>query len=247
MGSLHGVGCFGPAGRRGARRLCHLHGGGTRAARHHPGAAREAARAATRAREERVRVGGPTPGFKPKGERAPPTAEDAGQPTSAGRQRQAPETAAASPARATRIPPGFEEYGPKDPRYQGLTDAEQVGVWVELLDPPKMGPATGNVVRRRGPDPVVALSAFHADVLHVEEAKAAGGPAGGAEGGPDDIPPSEDMGWEQVLDSEVEREQRRVNARNQNHEGELDVSLKIRKKLPSPLEHTCDRVPWRPS
>jgi hypothetical protein len=60
-------------------------------------------------------VGGPPPGFKPKGERAPPAAEDIGPPAPAGRRRQTPKTAAASPARATRIPPGFEEYGPNDP------------------------------------------------------------------------------------------------------------------------------------
>jgi hypothetical protein len=139
----------------------------------------EAARAATRAKEERGRVGGPPPGFKPKGERAPPATEDAGQPAPAGRRRQAPEAAAASLARATCIPPGFGEYGPNDPPYQGLTDAEQVGVRVELLDPPNTGPVTGDVVRRRGADPVVALSAFHADVLPAEDAKAAGGVAGG--------------------------------------------------------------------
>jgi hypothetical protein len=75
----------------------------------------EAARAATRAKEERGRVGGPPPGFKPKGERAPPAAQDTGPPAFAGRRRQTPETAEASPARATRIPPGFEEYGLNDP------------------------------------------------------------------------------------------------------------------------------------
>jgi hypothetical protein len=207
----------------------------------------KAARAATRAKEERGRVGGPPPGFKPKGERTPPAAEDAGQPAPAGRRRQAPKAAAASPARATRIPPGFKEYGPNDPRYQGLTDAEQVGVRVELLEPPKTGPVTSNVVRRRGGHPVVALSAFYADVLPVEEAQAAGGAVGGAGGGPANIPPSEDMGGEQMLDWEAEHEQRRVNARNQNHEGELDVSLEIREKPPTLLEHTGDRVPWRPS
>jgi hypothetical protein len=207
----------------------------------------EAARAATRAKEERGRVGGPPPGFKPKGERAAAAAEDAGQPAPAGRQRQAPEAAAASLARATRIPPGFGEYIPNDPRYQGLTNAEQVGVRVELLDPPKTGPVTDDVVRRRGADSVVALSAFHADVLPAKEAEAAGGAEGGTGGGTAGIPSSEDMGKEQVLDWEAEREQRRVNARNQQHEGELDVSLENREKPPTPLEHTGDRVPWRPS
>jgi hypothetical protein len=93
----------------------------------------------------------------------------------------------------------------------------------------------------------VALSAFHGDVLLAKEAKAAGGAEGGTGGGPAGIPPSEDMGEKQVLDWEAEREQRRANARNQGHEGELDVSLKIREKPPMPLEHTGNRVPWRPS
>jgi hypothetical protein len=256
MGSVHGVGCFRSAGRRGARRLCHLTEEGpelraaTQEQRDTTAAAQakgEAARAATRAKEERGQVGGPPSGCKPKGERVPPAAEDAGPPASAGRRRQTPETAAASLARATRIPPGFGEYGSNDPRYQGLTDAEQVGVRVELLDPPKTGPVTGDVVRRRGTDPVVALSAFHADVLLAEEAEAAGGAEGGTGGGPAGISPSEDMGGEQVLDWEAKRKQRRIKARNQGHEGELDISLEIRDKPPTPLQHTGNRVPWHPS
>jgi hypothetical protein len=118
---------------------------------------------------------------------------------------------------------------------------------VELLDPPKTGPVAGDVVHCRGANPVVALLAFHADVLPVEEAEAAGGAEEGTGGGPAGIPPSEDMGGEQVLDWEAERGQRRVNARNQGHEGELDVSLEIRDKPPTPLQHTGDRVPWHPS
>jgi hypothetical protein len=46
----------------------------------------DAAKAATRAKEERGRVGGPPSGFKPKGERAPPAAEDAGPPAPTGRR-----------------------------------------------------------------------------------------------------------------------------------------------------------------
>jgi hypothetical protein len=118
---------------------------------------------------------------------------------------------------------------------------------VELLDPPKTGPVTGDVVLRRGTDPAVALSAFHADVLPAKKAEAAGGAEEGTGDGPAGIPRSEDMGGEQVLDWEAEWEQRRVNARNQGHEGELDISLQIREKPPTPLEHTSDRVPWRPS
>jgi hypothetical protein len=45
----------------------------------------KAARTAALAKEEKGRVGGPPPGFKPKGERAAPTAENAGQPGLAGR------------------------------------------------------------------------------------------------------------------------------------------------------------------
>jgi hypothetical protein len=118
---------------------------------------------------------------------------------------------------------------------------------VKLLDPPKTGPVTGNVVRRRGTDPVVALSAFHADVLPAEEAEAAGGAEGGTGGGSAGISPSEDMGGKQVLDWEAERKQRRINARNQGHEGELDISLKIRDKPLTPLQHTGNWVPWHPS
>jgi hypothetical protein len=210
----------------------------------------EAARTAARAKEEKSRVSGLPPGFKPKGERTAPAAEEAGQPGPAGRRRQAPEAAAAAPARATRIPPGFGEYGPNDPRYQGLTDAEQVGVRVELLDPPRTGPVTRDVVWRRAGGPDGSLSAFHADVLPVEEAEAAGHAAGGTGGGPANVPPSEEMGGEQVPNWEADKQQRRTNARDRNHEGELDGAFVIREKPHTPftpLQHEGDRVPWRPT
>jgi hypothetical protein len=148
------------------------------------GAKGEATRVAARAKEEKGRLGGPPPGFKPKGEMEAPAAGGGGQAAPTGRRRQAPEPAAEPPARATRVPPGFGEYSPNDPRYQGLTDAEQVGVRVELLDPPRTGPVTGDVVRRRDTVPAGALSAFHADVLPAEEAEAAEGATGGTGGGP---------------------------------------------------------------
>jgi hypothetical protein len=122
-----------------------------------------------------------------------------------------------------------------------------VGVRVELLDPPSTRPVTGDVVRRRDDRPAGALSAFHADVLPAEEAEAAGGAAGGAGGGPANIPPSEEMGGEQVSDWEAEKQQWRTNARKQNPEGELDGAFVIREKPPTPLQHEGDRVPWRPT
>jgi hypothetical protein len=207
----------------------------------------EAARTAARAKEEKGRVGGPPPGLKPKGERATPAAAEAFQPGTAGRRRQAPEGAVAAPARAARIPPGFVEYSPNDPRYQDLTDAEQVEVRVELLDPPRTEAVTGEVVQRRDGGPVGALSAFHADVLPAEEAGAKGGAAGGNGGGPANAPPSEEMGGKQVPDWEAEKQQRRANARNCNHEGELDGAFVIREKPPTPLQHEGDQVPWRPT
>jgi hypothetical protein len=206
----------------------------------------EAARTAARAKEEKGRVGGPPPGFKPKGERAAPAAEEAGQPGPAGRRRQAPEAAAPAPARATRIPPGFGEYGPNDPRYQGLTDAEQVGVRVELLDPPKTGPITGDVVRRRKAEPVGALSAFHADVLPAE---AEGGTGGGAEAGrvgPANAPSVEEMGGADLPFWESEQRRRQQFAREQRHEGELDHDFVLSEKPHLPLAHKGEGVPWKP-
>jgi hypothetical protein len=50
-----------------------------------------------------------------------------------------------------------------------------------------------------------------------------------------------------VPDWELEKQQRRAAARAQNHEGELDGAFVIREKPPTPLQHTSDRVPWRPS
>jgi hypothetical protein len=55
------------------------------------------------------------------------------------------------------------------------------------------------------------------------------------------------MGGEQVPDWEAQKQQRRGAARAQNHEGELDGAFVIREKPPTPLGHTGDRVPWRPS
>jgi hypothetical protein len=98
---------------------------------------------ATRVKEEKGRVGGPPSGFKPKGKRATPAAKEVGP---ARRRRQAPESSATGPARATRI---LVIFGPNDPRYQGLTYAEQVGDPMELLDPLKTGLLKGDVVRRR--------------------------------------------------------------------------------------------------
>jgi hypothetical protein len=207
----------------------------------------EATWVAARAKEEKGRLGGPRPGFKPKGEREAPAAEGDGQATPTGRRRQAPEPAAAPPARATRAPPGFGEYRPNDPRYQGLTDAEQVGVRVELLDPPRTGPVTGDVVRRRDTGPAGSLSAFHADVLLAEEAEAAGGAAGGTGGGPANVPPLEEMGGRQVPDWEAEKQQRRANARNRNHEGELGEAFVINEKPHTPLLHEGEGVPWKPT
>jgi hypothetical protein len=207
----------------------------------------EAARTAARAKEEKGRVGNPPPGFKPKGERAAPAAKEAGQPSTAGLRRQAPEAAAAAPSRATRMPPGFGEYGPNDPRYQGLTDADQVGVRVELLDPPRTGPVAGDVVRRRDDRPAGALLAFHADVLPAEEAEAAGVAAGATGGELANAPPSEEMEGKQVPDWEAEKQQRHTNPRDRNHEGELDGAFVIREKPHTPLQHEGDRVPWRPT
>jgi hypothetical protein len=118
---------------------------------------------------------------------------------------------------------------------------------VELLDPPRTGPVTGEVVRRRDGGPARALSAFHADVFPAEKAEAEGGAAGGTGGGPTNAPPLEEMGVGQVPNWEAEKQQRRANARNCNDEGELDGAFVIWAKPPTPLQHEGDRVPWRPT
>jgi hypothetical protein len=209
----------------------------------------EAARVAARAKEEAGRVGGPPPGFKPKGERAAPAREGTGQTGPAGRRQQAPEAARAAPARAVRVPPGFREYGPNDPRYQGLTNAEQVGVRVELLDPPRTGLVSGNVVRRRGGGPVGALSAFHADVLPAaaEEGTESVAEAGGAR--PGAIPSVEAAGGAEIAEMPlwtIAILRRERFPRKRRHEGELDYAFSINEKLHLPLAHEGEGVPWRP-
>jgi hypothetical protein len=207
VGALHGVGRLGPTcnGALDAFAIYTEDGPELRATtldqRDTTPAARakgEAARVAARAKEEAGRVGGPPPGFKPKGEKAAPAREETGQTGPAGRQQQAPEAARAALARAVRVPPGFEEYGPNDPRYQGLTDAEQVGVRVELLDPPRTGPVTGNVVRRRGGGPVGTLSTLYADVLPAEAGEGTESVAEGGGVGPGAIPSVEEAGGAEI-------------------------------------------------
>jgi hypothetical protein len=173
----------------------------------------EAARTAARAKEEKGRVGGPPPGFKPKGKRAAHAAEEAGQPGPAGRRRQALRQPQQPLPGQSRIPPRFGEYSPSDPRYQGLTDAEQVGVRMELLDSPKTGSVTGDVVCRREAEPVGALSAFYADVLPAEERGGTGGDAEAGGVGPSDIPSVEEMGGADLPSWEAEKRRRQQFAR----------------------------------
>jgi hypothetical protein len=66
-------------------------------------------------------------------------------------RRRGQSPAAAPVAAARALPPGFGEYPPGDPRYVGLTDAEQSGVRPELLAAPVTGPVQGEVVQRRPP------------------------------------------------------------------------------------------------
>jgi hypothetical protein len=75
----------------------------------------EAARATTRAKEEKGRVGGPPPGFKPKGERATPAKEEAGRSGPTGRRRQVPEASAAGPRRRPAFPQDSGSTAPTTP------------------------------------------------------------------------------------------------------------------------------------
>jgi hypothetical protein len=109
----------------------------------------EAERQAARAKKDRVRLGGPPPGFRPQGERRAedgPEAPSAAPEMGHGRGQPAP---AAPVAKARALPPGFGEYAPGEPRYMGLTDVEQSGMRPELLPAPVTGPVQGEVVQRR--------------------------------------------------------------------------------------------------
>jgi hypothetical protein len=118
----------------------------------------EAERQAAWAKEGRVRLGGPPPGFRPQGERrAEEVPESPPAAPKMGRRRGQPATVARVAA-ARALPPGFREYAPGDHRYVGLADAEQSGVRVELLSAPVTGPVRGEVVQRRPP------TAFMVDV-----------------------------------------------------------------------------------
>jgi hypothetical protein len=157
----------------------------------------EADRQAARAKEDRVRLRGPPPGFRPHGERKAEEETEApsAAPTAGRRKGQSKTAAPAAEPRA--LPPGFGEYSPEDPRYVGIADAEQIGVRLELLAAPVRGPVRGEVVQRRpphaymvdvereAPDPVETDR--EATLLMLAALAAEGGPKGGegVAGGPE--------------------------------------------------------------
>jgi hypothetical protein len=55
------------------------------------------------------------------------------------------------------------------------------------------------------------------------------------------------MGGRQVPDWEAEKQQRRANARNRNHEGEYGEACVINEKPHTPLSHEGEGVPWKPT
>ena len=109
----------------------------------------EAERLAKRAKEDRLRKGGPPPAFKPKGERPPPEPpseeedEDLGGPR---RRRKGVNTEPQGLQEVT-LPPAFQEYSPTDRRYQGLDALTLVGTREELLQPVREGPIAGETVK----------------------------------------------------------------------------------------------------
>jgi hypothetical protein len=111
----------------------------------------EADRQAARAKEDRVRLGGPPPGFRPQGERRAAEEMEAAPAAPRADRRRGQASTAAPVAEPKALPLGFGEYSPGDPRCVGLTDAEQSGVHLELLAAPVAGPVQGEVVQRRPP------------------------------------------------------------------------------------------------
>ena len=119
----------------------------------------ERERLAARAKEERLRKGGPPPAFLPKGTRDAP---DPGEDTNEGDQEGPGEDklgGAAELKPAQKLPPSFGEYPVTDPRYQGLDAQEQAGVRPSLVAVPAVGPQREVQVRRPEPFEVVAAAA----------------------------------------------------------------------------------------
>jgi hypothetical protein len=118
---------------------------------------------------------------------------------------------------------------------------------VEPLDPPKTGPVTGDVVRRRGRTPLwrsqLSTQMFCPPKRpRPREAqwatRVAGLPA---------YPRRRTWEGSRCWTGRPNGNNGASTPATNTNEGELDVSLKIREKLPTPLEHTGNRVPWQPS
>ena len=121
----------------------------------------ERERLAARAKEERLRQGGPPPAFFPKGGRSAPEANgttNGGDQDSPGEEETGEGPESTVPAQT--LPPSFGEYPVSDPRYQGLEEFEQAGVRPDLLAEPVVGPQSEAPVRRPRPFEVVAAAAF---------------------------------------------------------------------------------------
>ncbi|GAQ93245.1 hypothetical protein KFL_013840020 [Klebsormidium nitens] len=115
----------------------------------------EAERLAARAKEDRLRKGGPPPPFKPKGERPPPEPETEGEEeheeeVPARRRRSALGEDPQEPHEVC-LAPAFQEYPPTDARYQGLEGMDLVGVREELLEDPRVGPILVYFAEEAGP------------------------------------------------------------------------------------------------
>ncbi|GAQ87976.1 hypothetical protein KFL_003910020 [Klebsormidium nitens] len=117
-----------------------------------PRARGEKDRLAARAKEDRLRKGGPPPAFRPHGDRPVAAAEEAGGETRAEpEEAEGPAEPEPTPLVAQKLPPSFGEYSPNDPRYQGIESLENAGVQVHMLNDPKVGPQREVQVKRAAP------------------------------------------------------------------------------------------------
>ena len=124
-------------------------------------------RQAKRAKEDRIRMGGPPPAFMPRGSRPLPPEGVAGEGLGAGEAEPGAGGGFPPPRSGVILPPAFGEYQPGDPRTQGVDDADDSGVQEHLMEGPLIGPQVGQRAARSVPLEILEAPAGQAATLEL--------------------------------------------------------------------------------